>query len=78
MIGVSYNKRLNKYTSQGNVFGDKKKSLHIGVFDTELDAFNAYKNAKEKYIKEVADKYKGIIPNKVYQALYDYEIDTDD
>ena len=29
---------------------------------------------KEKYIKEVADSYKSVIPIKVYDAMYQYEI----
>ena len=32
----------------------------------------------EKNIKEVADYYKGQIPQKVYNALYDYEVEITD
>lgn len=38
-----------------------------------MGAFEAYKK-KEKYIKEVADSYKSVIPIKVYDAMYQYEI----
>ena len=34
--------------------------------------------AKEKYIKEVADHYKGQISDKLYQALYNYEVEITD
>ena len=46
----------------------------IGRFNTELEAFQAYKKVKEAYIKEVADKWKGQITDQVYQAMYNYEI----
>ena len=34
--------------------------------------------AKERYIKEVADKWKGIIDDKVYNALYNYKVEITD
>lgn len=36
------------------------------------------KKEKEKYIKEVADQYKNKIPDKLYKALYSYEVDIND
>lgn len=52
-----------------------KLNYHIGNFDTITEAFNAYKLEKEKYIKEVADKYKENLEEKVYQAMYNYTIE---
>ena len=37
-----------------------------------------YKNFKESYIKEIADKYQDIIPEKLYIAMYNYEIEYND
>ena len=78
-IGVHYNKQNGKYISQCN-FGDGQK--HLGSFDNPEDAFNAYKTAKEKVIKEVIDSYEGIIPEPHYsrlrEAMYNYEVEIDD
>ena len=53
--------------------GKKRK-----VFYNVADAFMAYKQSKEMYIKHVADKYKGQISEKAYKALYCYTISIDD
>jgi uncharacterized UPF0160 family protein len=37
-----------------------------------------YKHFKEKYIKEIADKYKEKIPSKLYEAMYRYEVEITD
>ena len=74
-IGVSYSKRDNVYICHGS-FGDKQKNL--GSFDTPQEAFKVYKEYKEKYVKEVADKYKEYIPKKLYEAMYNYEVEIDD
>ena len=33
---------------------------------------------KEKYIKEVADKWKNLISDQVYQAMYNYQVEITD
>ena len=74
-IGVCNPNEDNKYMVQclqGN------KSRFIGYYDDELEAFYAYKTAKESYIKQVADDYKDKIPPIVYNALYNYEIEITD
>ena len=43
-----------------------------------MDAFLYYKQEKEKYIKRVADMYKEEIPQKLYDAMYKYEIEESD
>ena len=62
-----------KYT---NVWYTTKKlgNYYIGSFDTPEEAFQAYKTAKEAYIKEVADKWRGQITEQVYEALINYKI----
>lgn len=56
------------------------RQIHGWTFDNEKDAFNAYKQAREEYIKEVAQKYydEGKITERVYDALLRYEIDIND
>ena len=49
-----------------------------GLFDTELDAFNAYKVEKEIYVKELAQKYQNDIDERSYVALLNYKVDIND
>ena len=74
-IGVSYHKPLNKFRAQINI--DKTKK-HIGIFDDVNQAFCAYKIEKEKHIKLVAERWKGIISDNVYNAMIAYEVNIND
>ena len=74
-IGVSYEKRVNKYIAT-SVFESKNKRL--GYFDCAEEAFNAYKQAKESFVKEQANKWKGQIDERAYLALINYEVHIDD
>ena len=73
-IGVY--KKGNKFVAQLNK-GDGKQ-IYLGLFNTPEEAFLAYKQAKEEYIKEVAEEYKGKIDNRAYEALMNYEVEIDD
>lgn len=75
IIGVHLNKRNNRFQSQ---FSVKDKKQHLGWFDTELEAFLAYKEAKEAYVKEVANKWRDKIDPRVYDALLRYEVEITD
>ena len=54
------------------------KPIHLGYFNTPEEAFQAYKQAKEEYIKEVVEKYKSQIPHELYEAMMNYEVEIDD
>lgn len=56
----------------------KTKKEYLGIYDTQEKGFEVYKYYKEKNIKEVADYYKIHIPDKLYDALYDYEVEITD
>lgn len=56
-------------------FNDWKE---ISTFPNERNAFLYYKQEKEKYIKEVADKWKDSITKQVYNAMYNYKITQND
>lgn len=47
-------------------------------FKTEIEAFNWYKEEKEKLIKEVADEYKDKIPEKLYEAMINWKVEIND
>ena len=51
---------------------------YLGTFDTVEEAFQTYKTEKEQYIKEVADKWKELISDKVYKAIYNYQVEITD
>ena len=53
----------------------KYNQKELGIFNTIDEAFFHYAKAKEKKIKEVANEYKNIIPEEVYQALLKYRVD---
>lgn len=52
--------------------------VYLGSFKTQDEAFNAYKTAKEQYIKEIADKYKDQLESRTYEALYNYKVEITD
>lgn len=74
-------KRKNKLRAQiSKIINGKKSRVSLGYFNLdEVDkAFEVYKAEKEKYIKEVADKFKEYLPQNVYEALYNYEVEITD
>ena len=80
-IGVHYNKQNKKFVAQCNIYDyeeNKTKKKYLGLYDTVEKAFEVYKEFKERYIKQVADYYKEQIPDKLYNALYDYKIEITD
>ena len=70
--GVHYDR--GKYVASINI----GRYIHIGSFDTPQEAFQAYKQYKEHYVKAIADSYRELIPNKLYNAMYEYEVEIDD
>jgi hypothetical protein len=74
-VGVFNTVRNNKYTI-GITLPNGSKSTKS--YDTAELAFEAYKNTKENYIKEVADKWKDQIDLRVYQAMYNYKVEITD
>lgn len=72
-IGV--HKKGNKFIAQIGING---KFTNLGSFDTPEEAFEAYKIAKEAYIREVAEFWKDQITEQCYQALINYKVEIDD
>jgi len=52
--------------------------IYLGTFKTPKEAFDVYKIHKETLIKQIADKYKDQIPQKLYDAMYKYEVEITD
>ena len=79
-IGVSYDKRGRKYMAQCQTI-DNENNRHnkfLGYYNVPHEAFLAYKEFKEAYIKQVADEYKDKIPQRLYDAMYAWTVEEDD
>ena len=50
----------------------------LGYYNTEIEAFNAYKQAKENYLKQLAEKWKDQIDERAYNALMNYQVEITD
>lgn len=71
LLGVRKKQNDKKYYSAISV---NAKRLFIGSFDTENEAHQAYVVAKEAYVKEVANKWRGRIDERVYDALMNWTV----
>ena len=76
LIGVYWSKTANAFKATVRI--NKGKPEYLGYFNTELEAFNAYKQAKESFVREQAEKWKGEIDQRAYNALMNYEVGIDD
>lgn len=76
LIGVYWNKTHKTFVAQVNK--SKGKREHLGYFKTELGAYNAYKQAKESFIKEQASNWKDQIDPRAYEALMNYTVEITD
>ena len=76
LIGVYWSKTNKAFIAQ--VGKNKGKREHLGLFKTEIEAYNTYKVAKESFVKEQANKWKGKIDNRAYDALMSYKVEITD
>lgn len=76
-IGVYYknNGWQKKYVAALRINGKRRA---IGSFLTAEEAFRAYKEKKEEWIKEVANKWKDKIEYRVYEAMCNYKVEITD
>ena len=76
LIGVCWSNTNKAFMAQ--VGKNKGKQEHLGYFKTEVEAFKAYKAAKENFIKEQASKFKSQIDDRAYNALMNYKVEITD
>ena len=74
-VGVHYDKDKKQYRAEMSLMG---KQIKIGWFDNPVSALNAYKEYKEKLIKDIAEKQKDKIPHKAYEAMVNWKIEITD
>lgn len=65
----------NGIHKEKNGYSAKYAHKELGTYKTIEEAYSVYAREKEKTIKRVADEYRDVIPEKVYQALYRYKVD---
>lgn len=65
------------YTARAHT-GTTDKDRYLGYYDTPEKAFKVYKRVKEGHIKSLAEKWKGKIDDKVYEALLEWKIEITD
>lgn len=75
-IGVYLHSDGDKYVAQCHNIN--KKPEYLGRYDTINEAFEVYKSYKEHIIRKTADKYYGLIPEKLYNAMYNYVVEITD
>lgn len=71
--GVSAFKEWDKFSAKIRIDGKLKG---LGYFDTELEAYQAYKKAKEQYVKEKALEWQDRIADNVFDALMQWSLDA--
>ena len=74
-IGVSFDTSKNKYRAEVSFMG---KSIKLGTFNNPEEAFKRYKVYKEDLIQDMAEQYKGQIPDKAYQAMLNWKVEITD
>ena len=76
-LGVILNKGARKlrYRARLSKYG---KYHCYGSYSNPTDAFYAYKQAKEDFAKELAEKWKAQIDPRVYNALMSYQVEITD
>lgn len=70
--GVSLNKD-GKYYANLQI---NNKQKYLGRYKTPEEAHLVYRNAKEKYVREQAEKYKSVLNTQVYYNLMNYSLST--
>lgn len=74
-IGVYWAAKMGKY---GACVRLDNRNIALGYFNDIPSAFNAYKTAKEKRIKQLAQEYKGLLVPRAYDALMNYQVEITD
>jgi len=70
-IGVSFHKASGKFSAQCSVNG---KQQNLGLFETKEDAHTAYKKLKERICRQTANKWRGKIDHRVYEAMMNWVV----
>lgn len=70
-VGVTYKARDRKFYAQMNIEGVMR---HIGSYGTQDEAFLAYKTKRESRIRQLAEHYRHLINDSVYNTLSSWTV----
>lgn len=70
-LGVSFHKGNNKYVSYLSTNTGRKT---LGYFEDVSQAEMCYLQAKQEYVINLANTYKGVIPSELYTQLTQYKV----
>ena len=70
-IGVTYDNVYKRFTA---VYGGCGGESHVSYHNNEWSALLAYKRAKESRARELAEKWRGRIDDRVYDKLITYKV----
>ena len=65
-------------TFKASIGGGSDKVITLGYSETVEGAFVIYKSAKESKAKQLAIKYKGLVDERVIEALNNYTVEVTD
>ena len=64
------------YSTCAVIRNGKKTTIRHSGFKTPAEAYKQYLKDRKQYISDVAEAYRYDIPEKLYYALLDWEIDS--
>ena len=77
-VGVDVAFRYNGTSYFRSQSVEDGKVIVLGAFETVEGAFSAYKEHKEMLAVKLAEKWKGKIDNRAYEALLNYQVEITD
>lgn len=69
-IGVTYHPQSGKFISRLSTSNGR---IYLGLFQTAGEAYQAYKLAKEDYVKQVVSEWRGRIDENIYIKLMNWK-----
>lgn len=72
---IVLNNDTGKYDVTMSILGKREE---VGTFDTEEEAKQGFIDYKQDYIRKYAKKCKGKVPNKTYEAMVNWVVETAD
>ena len=72
--GVCFHSVSKRYVAQIGSLDNKGQPITLGAFKTVAEAFNCYKQVKEARAKELANKWKGRVDDRVISVLLKYTV----
>lgn len=72
---IVLNNDTGKYDVTMSILGKREE---VGSFDTEEEAKQGFIDYKQDYIRKYAKKCKGKVPNKTYEAMVNWVVETAD